>query len=74
MISVAGEDRDVLRFLWVNDPFKKFPEVVTLRFRRVVFGVTASPFLLNATIRHHIDQYHSSDPQLADQFLRSLMT
>ena len=62
----------MLRFLWVDDPFKKFPEVVTLRFNRVVFGVSASPFLLNATIRHHISQYQVSNPEFVNQFIRSI--
>ena len=72
MISIAEEDRDALRFLWVNDPFKKFPEIMILRFKRVIFGVSASPFLLNATIEHHISKYRSADPQFVSQFLRSI--
>ena len=55
MVSMAGKERNVLRFLWVDDIEKISPEMVTLRFRRVVFGVSSSPFLLNATIRHHIE-------------------
>lgn len=70
MTSIAKEDRDrdTLRFLWVDDPFEKFPEVITLRFKRVVLGVSASPF----PTKHHIDQYCSADPQLVDQFLCSI--
>ena len=33
MISVAEEDRDVLRFLWIDDISKAAPEVLTLRFK-----------------------------------------
>jgi hypothetical protein len=44
-ISLDPADRDVHRFIW-NDR--------VYRFRRVTFGVNASPFLLNATIRHHV--------------------
>ena len=29
------KDRDVLRFLWVKDPFSNEPEIVVLRFTRV---------------------------------------
>lgn len=32
MISVNPQDRDVLRFLWVRDPFSSDPEIVALRF------------------------------------------
>ena len=54
MVGMAEEDRDVLRFLWVDAIDKPSPEIVVLRFTRVVFGVSSSPFLLNATIKHHI--------------------
>lgn len=39
-VSVAEKDRDVLRFLWVDDITKENPEIVVLRFARVVFGVS----------------------------------
>ena len=51
MISMAEKDRDVLRFLWLQDVSAEQPEVIELRFTRVMFGVSSSPFLLNATIR-----------------------
>lgn len=72
MISVTPGDRDVLRFLWVDDIRKKLPEVLTLRFARVVFGVSSSPFLLNATIRHHVEKYKDSDPAFVETFTRSI--
>jgi len=50
MVGMTEEDRDVLRFLWVDDIVKSSPEIVVLRFTRVVFRVSSSPFLLNATI------------------------
>ena len=50
MISVSPCDQDVLRFLWLDDILKNNPRTITYRFCRVVFGVTWSPFLLNATI------------------------
>ena len=39
MISVDPNDRDVLRFLWVEDPFDSDVKLVTMRFTRVVLGV-----------------------------------
>ena len=72
MISVAPKERDVLRFLWIDDIDKKSPEVVTMRFARVVFGVSSSPFLLNATIRHHVGQYKDREPEFVDMFRRSI--
>jgi hypothetical protein len=39
MIAIAKEDRDVLRFLWVDDITKDNPKIMIYRFTRVVFGV-----------------------------------
>ena len=72
MASVAKQDRDVLRFLWLDDINKGAPEIVTLRFARVVIGVSASPFLLNATIKYHIERYEEEDPEFVERFLRSI--
>ena len=47
MIAVEESDRDVLRFLWVNDINEDEVKIHPLRFTRVVFGVCSSPFLLN---------------------------
>ena len=71
-VSVAEEDRDVLRCLWVDDVRKEIPEIVVLRFARVVFGVSCSPFLLNVTVKHHIEKYEEEDPDFVDTFLRSI--
>ena len=55
IIQMAERDRDVLHFLWVSDITKEQLEPIALRFTRVVFGVSSSSFLLNATIRHHLE-------------------
>ena len=68
MVSVTKRDQDVLRFLWVDDVIKESPEVVTMRFKRVVFGVSSSPFLL----KHHMEQYRSVDSGHVEKFLRSI--
>ena len=47
MIAVDPKDQDVLQFLWVKDVHADEPEIITLRFVRVVFGVLSSPFLLS---------------------------
>ena len=50
-IEVNPGDRDCLRFLWLDDYKKENPEILN-----------ASPFLLNATIRHHLNRFVSTDP------------
>ena len=37
-----------------------------------MFGVSASPFLLNATIAHHMQRYQVDDGPFVEQFLRSI--
>ena len=37
MVSMAEKDRDVLRFLWVDDNTKDEPEIIAFCFIRVVF-------------------------------------
>ncbi|XP_064649968.1 uncharacterized protein LOC135501660 [Lineus longissimus] len=55
-IGVRPEDQDVHRFLWDDGG-----RVRVMKFVRVPFGNKASPFLLNATIRHHLDSYPPSE-------------
>lgn len=64
-ISIAPDDRKYLKFLWWHNNGNKSNDgnvlkIKTYRHRRVVFGVTTSPFLLSATINYHLDKY--SDP------------
>ena len=71
-VSIAPDDRDFLRFLWIDDITKDNPEIVIRRFTRVVFGVNSSPFLLNGTISHHINSYKDIDPDFVEEVLKSL--
>ena len=51
-VKVQRSDRDVHRFLWDLNG-----SVRTIRFNRVHFGNKASPFLLNATVQHHLNKF-----------------
>ena len=42
-----------------------------LRFTRVTFRVSSSPFLLNATIKYHLEQYLDSYPNTIRCLLQS---
>ena len=72
MVSVNPEDRDMLRFLWIDDISEETPKIQVFHFTRVIFGVSSSPFLLNATVRHRIEAYKDKDPEFVDKFLRSI--
>ena len=66
-VRVSAEDRDVL--LWI-DSLEDDPGLMLYRFCRAVCGVNASPFLLNATLKHHISQYQA-DPEFVENLLNS---
>ena len=66
-IEVDPKDCDCLRFLWFKDIHADNPEIVTYKFLRVPFGLKSSPFLLNAVLRYHIDQYKEIDPEFVNK-------
>ena len=71
-ISIAEPHRNLLRFLWFED-INNSDVIKTLRFARVMFGLTCSPFLLNATIRAHVEKHLGKNTEkLLLQFLRDL--
>ena len=71
MIAVDEKDCDVLRFLWVDDVAKDEPEIRAYRFTRVVFGVSFSPFLLNATVRYHLESFRGTNETVVERLLKS---
>ena len=52
-VAISPEHRDYLRFLWYDLDSE---ETIVYKFSRVVVGLTSSPFLLNATIKHHLNR------------------
>lgn len=72
MIVVTERDRDVLRFLWVRNIHDNPPVVQTFKFNRVVFGVSCSPFLLNATLQTHLESMQAQNPPLISNLAQSL--
>ncbi|GBL86680.1 hypothetical protein AVEN_194910-1 [Araneus ventricosus] len=53
-ISIRENDRDYLRFLWLRKD--DLEQVEEYRHRRVVFGLTCSPYLLAATLQCHLSR------------------
>ena len=64
-LSIAVKD-----ILWVKDNDKD-PQIVCYQFCAVVFGLCCSPFIINATLQHHIKKYEQLDPELVKLMLNS---
>ncbi len=71
-IVIAPEHQDYLGFFWVDDIHDTSPDIITLRFARVVFGLTCSPAILNAVLHHHLTQYSTIYPTFVTKVLKSL--
>ena len=62
----------MLRFLWIDSIESDDPCIVVYRFCRLVFGLISSPFVLGATVRHHMSKYVKVDLEFALEVLWSL--
>ena len=56
-IAVDEDERGFLRMIWYKNVFAQNPTVKILRFARAVFDLTSSPFILNGTVRIHLQKY-----------------
>ena len=56
-IMLSEKDCDAVRFLWPANPMDENSQIKEYRWKRVVFGLTCSPFLLAATIKHHAEKF-----------------
>ncbi|CAB4014228.1 Hypothetical predicted protein [Paramuricea clavata] len=70
-VGIDSQHRDFLQFLWYKRKEEDEP-IAIYRFNRVVFGITSSPFLLNGTIRHHLDKYAHNEQEVAQQMKNDL--
>lgn len=71
-IAVDEQQRDLMRFLWIDDVRKDDPNIEIYPFCRVIFGMNCSPFLLNAMLRYHGTEYYESDTASAEYILSGL--
>ena len=72
MISIKYLDRDMLRFLWLKEPFNEHSDIIQLRFTRLVFGLKPSPAILGAVLAHHIQEFQATYPKTVDTMGQSL--
>ena len=68
-VEMSNDHKDFLRFLWYDTNDLK---IVIYRLLRVVFRLTISPFLLNATIRHHLSKCIQFERNFVEKFLEDL--
>ena len=54
-IEIQNENRDYLKFIWKNNN-----DEIYYRFKRLPFGLSCSPFVLNATLKYHCEKYNSN--------------
>ncbi|GBN02393.1 hypothetical protein AVEN_19009-1 [Araneus ventricosus] len=62
-VELDESDKNVTKFFWTDNPECFTESIEVLRFNRVLFGINSSPFLLSATIKHHLKKYVSLYPQ-----------
>ena len=55
-VALQPKEKDFTRFLWLKDIKQPVSpnNLVTYQFTRIPFGIISSPFLLGATIKHHL--------------------
>ena len=60
-LSLHPDDQTSVMFLWRE--MAKIDEPISIyKYQRVPFGLTSSPFLLMATLRHHFDKFNDTYP------------
>ncbi|GFU43695.1 uncharacterized protein TNCV_1092911 [Trichonephila clavipes] len=74
MIEIDESERDFTRFFWDENPGIDLENkrLDIFRMTRVLFGVKSSPFLLAATIKHHLKKYVDIFPDTFNHLNQSL--
>ena len=76
-ICIQESESDILCFRWADSLESKIIEI--LRFKRLVFGLTQSPFILEGTLKKHFENYRDSFEKLIkiienDMYVDDLVT
>ena len=62
----------MLRIIWLDGIEKDYPQIKQYLFRRLVFGLTSSPAILESTIKHHLSKYEEKEPKVTSLLSTSL--
>ena len=71
MVAVDERHRDFLNFLFISNIQSNMPEIVIKHFCRLGFGLSPSPFVLNATLHRHVKKFKDVDQDFVKEFLNS---
>lgn len=74
-VGLQETDRNAVRYWWYKQNLNNtFPAETPILFRmkRLPFGITASPFLLCATIRHHCQMNSKKYPEATTLVMRNM--
>ena len=58
-IGLDKSDREFTRFFWLSNLEDLESEFQVYCFKTVLFGSTSSPFMLDATLHHHLANYNT---------------
>ena len=64
MVGISESDRDMLRFLWFDEPENLNSKISCFRFTRLAFGLCPSPEILGSLITQHLNTYKNASPKL----------
>ena len=68
-VNLHKDEQDYTQFLWLSAPCDPESSFQTYHFKSVLFGSTSSPFMLNATLRCHLNKFKSL---VIDDMMRNL--
>ena len=71
-IRIDESDRDFLRFLWIDNIESEALSLCVKRFMSLIFGLKCSPFILLATVNHHMRKHEIENREFAEKFLLDL--
>ena len=70
-VTIAPEDRRMVRFLWFDNPSKERPEIQKYQFCRLVFGLVSSPAILTSVLQHHLGVNEEKEPKMVPLLRKS---